>query len=229
MDAEGKPWSLWLAEDNPDVIVDNYAHGGNSTVFNDYLLRSCILHQEYDAIIVEVPSLNRWFTPQLNDLTGIEYTDYLFDNSEIEQITSNYRNIDYRLVLNQKRLTPNNPGESVMGLGNEFYSSIAIHSIESIYSLAHENIFWFFWSPPDPEIEEWLPQGKYGNIGHELPTFEFFVEQYQEDFFKVMTRYYDDNDTHFSPNGNKIMYYDYIKTSQIGNWLEKIKRGNTND
>ena len=221
-DADGEPWPLWLARDNPHIQVDNYSMGGHSAIYNDFILRNCIINNSYDAIIVEVPSLVRWYIPLMNKVAySSEHTDYVLGNSKVTEVTENYRNINSEDILNQKKLLPANPGQSVMGFGNQFYASIAIHSIESIYKLIHKNIFWFFWPPGSPEIAEWLPDNRYNNIGHKLSPFDFFMEKYQDDFFKVMTRYYDNNDTHFSSMGSKIMYNDYIKTSQIGSWLKE--------
>jgi hypothetical protein len=103
------------------------------------------------------------------------------------------------------------PGLPVM------YENMFMNTVDTLYAPHFQNLFYFdFLNGYSNEIRT-TDHKKRSNIGIRLPFIKWAVGKYGEEH--VLMTLLDDS-MHCSPEGNRILYYKYIRNSKIGKYLK---------
>ena len=226
-------WVHHMSEDNSDIEFHNYGAQGHGPLYYDLILKyiiSSFPKDYYDAIIIQYTVDGRWLIP-VNYQNTTEITS--------QQVTENYivkRLMSTRVVathgsfhaigeINDKKVEEQinmasgilekyrdqTPGLPVM------YENMFMNTVNTLYAPHFQNLFYFdFLNGYQNEIRA-TEHERRSNIDVGLPFVKWAVSTYGEEH--TVMKLLDDS-MHCSPDGNRVLYYEYILNSKIGKYLK---------
>ena len=230
--ANGLDWVHHMAEDNSDIEFHNYGAQGHGPLYYDFILKYIISNfpkDYYDAVIIQYTVEGRWLIPIgiLNyEITSQQVTEnYIvkrLHSTRVVVTSGNFHTTPYIEDKNIKKQidrasTTLEKYKDKNGLP-VMYENAFIDTLDKIYKPHFKNLFYFdFLNGYSEEISN-TDHKKRSNIGAKLPFIKWALSKYGEEY--VLMELLDDS-LHCSPEGNYVLYYNYIRNSKIGRYLKK--------
>lgn len=229
-----KTWSEWMADDNPDVHVDNYACSGHSLAYVEFVLKYIRKYRnDYHAVMFNIPPLPRSWMPTAKT-PGVSLSEHETWFTPVD-VANNYTamtcNISRINLVSETALASGYepmPRQELKGLakiigkesdGMKIPNALILDSIDKYYAKEIPNLIywsheWMLRSKPELELTELAPffHNHKGNLSDtNKHVIEFLIDKYGEQYTAefLMT-----DSAHLSSLGNQLMYTEFLLPNQ---------------
>ena len=181
-------WSKLLADKYPHLDVDNFAMPGHGTFYMDMVLKHIMYEREenYDWILIQLTSPNRWFTPIACENKPLWKT--VFEQDNYREIVNTLPRLKTDIItdpqppyVNEGMVGNEDPIE--LGVMNEsfYYTDLFVKQIQDMSKAGVPLSYFTFWNnmPPIDNIGFGMSANRYI---HSLAKDELdFVENWLDD------------------------------------------------
>ena len=208
-----KTWVCHLAENRPDMIIDNYSFGAHGLQYVDFILKKIVAESiEYDAVILQLTDSHRTLVP-LTDYNDSMQWDSCYIRKNYRSIikmsptASVLANSVFAQEQTEKVISKDWLRENVTG--NCFIDEFVNYFKKSLF--LYENVFdkfYYFSMTGDGG------GGNFNNIGiTDKPNAYKYLKQKYGD--SILT-----DDLHLKDESSHLVIKDYLQNTELGDLLK---------